>query len=97
MGGLGSGRPAGFGHHTVESCHSIDINHLQRSGCLLPGWSGTLEWTEDGECIAQISLHMEPARLVLSYRFRLHGAEWKDIEESIFVIRVSCPFGGDRP
>lgn len=96
MGGLGSGRPGGFGRHTVESCRSIDINSLQRAGCLSPGWSGTLQWTQDGECTAQISLHMEPARLVLSYRFCSHKAEWEDIKEMVPIVRVPCRFGGNR-
>ena len=42
MGASDWGRPSGFGRDTVESCCSIDVNRLQRRGCLTPGWWGTL-------------------------------------------------------
>ena len=49
MGGLGSGRSSGSGRDKVEACRAIDVNHLQRPGCLRPGWSGGWQWTRDGE------------------------------------------------
>ena len=56
MGGFGSGRPSGSGRDKVEDHRSIDVNDLQRKGCLKPGWSGSWEWTRDGERIAWIDL-----------------------------------------
>ena len=68
MGGLGSGRPSGSGRDKVEACRAIDVNHLRKTGCLRPGWSGSWQWTRDGERVAWISMRSDPDRLHLSYR-----------------------------
>jgi hypothetical protein len=96
MGGLGSGRPSGSGRNTVESCRSLDINKLQRTGCLEPGWAGGWQWTREGEQIASIGLRAEADRLHLSYRVCIQD-EWKDVTETVGIIRVPCQFGGARP
>src|SRR5206468_456360 len=83
--------------NTVESCRSLDINKLQRSGCLEPGWAGAWQWTRDGQQIACINLRAEVDRLHLSYRVRVAGGEWQDVGETIGLIRVPCRFGGNRP
>ena len=97
MGGCGSGRPSGLGRDTVESCRSIDVNRLHREGCLEPGWRGGWHWTRDGERMASINLRAEADRLRLSYRMRIGGGEWEDVEETINIDRVSCRLGGSRP
>ena len=97
MGGLGSGRPGGSGRSKVEACRSIDINRLHKTGCLGAGWSGGWEWTRDGERVAWINLRAEADRLQLSYRVRIGGGEWKDVEETVLIVRVPCRFGGTRP
>ena len=70
MGGLGSGRPAGFGKDKVEHCRSIDVNRLHREGCLAPGWMGNWQWSRDGERVAYINLRADTDRVHLSYRVR---------------------------
>jgi hypothetical protein len=97
MGGLGSGRPAGWGRGTVEACRSIDVNWLHREGCLVPGWSGGRQWTRDGEKVASIALRAEADRLHLSYRVRIGGGEWEDVAETVPIARVPCHLGGARP
>jgi hypothetical protein len=97
MGGFGSGRPSGSGRDKVEACRSIDINRLHKAGCLGAGWSGGWQWTRDGERVAWINLRAEADRLQLSYRVRIGGGEWKDVEETVRIVRVSCRFGGARP
>jgi hypothetical protein len=97
VGGFGSGRPSGFGRATVEACRSIDVNRLHRDGCLDSGWRGGWLWTRDGEKVASITLRTEADRLRLSYRVRLGGGEWEDVEESVGIVRVPCRFGGTRP
>src|SRR4051812_20980508 len=79
MGGIGSGRRGGSGRNTVESCRSLDINKLQRSGCLEPGWAGAWQWTRDGQQIACINLRAEVDRLHHSYRVRVAGGAWQDV------------------
>ena len=97
MGGSGSGRPSGLGRDTVESCRSIDVNRLHREGCLRPGWWGGWQWTHDGERVAWIQLRAETDRLHLSYRFRIVGGEWLDVDETVSIVRLPCRFGGSRP
>src|SRR4051812_20517753 len=77
MGGLGSGRPSGSGRSTVESCRSLDVNRLQRTGCLKPGWAGGWQWSQDGERVASISLRAEVDLLHVTYRFRSAGGDWE--------------------
>ena len=97
MGGFGSGRPSGSGRNTVEACRSIDINRLNKEGCLSPGWAGSLRWTRDGEKVASINLRAEADRLHLSYRVRVGGGEWEDVAETVRIVRVVCRLGGTRP
>ncbi len=97
MGGFGSGRPSGSGRDTVEACRSIDVNKLNRKGCLHPGWAGGWQWTRDGEKVASISMRSEADRLHLFYRVRIGGGEWEDVAETVRIFRVSCRLGGTRP
>jgi hypothetical protein len=97
MGGFGSRRPSGSGRDKVEHCRSIDVNKLNKAGCLNPGWTRGWQWTRDGEQVASINLRAEPDRLHLSYRVRIAGGEWENIEEPVRIVRVPCRFGGARP
>ena len=97
MGGFGSGRLGGFGRDTVESCRSIDVNRLHKTGCLVPGWRGGWEWKRDGERVAWISMRAEERRLVLSYNYRRNGEEWQSVEEPVPIVPVPCRLGGTRP
>ena len=93
MGGFGSGRSAGLGRDTVESTRSIDVNRLHREGCLRPGWCGGWQSTRDGEKVASINLRAEGERLHLSYRVRIAGSDWEEMEETVRIVRVPCRFG----
>ena len=97
MGGLGSGRPSGSGRGTVEACRSIDVNRLNREGCLRAGSMGGWQWTCDGEKVASINLRAETDRLHLTYRVRSGGGEWEDVAEPVRIVRIPCRFGGTRP
>jgi len=97
MGGIGSGRKAGFGRPKVESRRAIDVNRLNREGCLSPGWSGLWRWSRDGETVASIGLKAENALLRLTYRVREGGNDWEDIDYGVMIDRTSCNYGGSRP
>jgi hypothetical protein len=96
MGGLGSGRPAGLSRDRVEFCRSLDVNRLQKTGCLSAGWLGGWQWTRDGEKVAWINLRAEADRLDLAYRVRIAGGEWEDVAETVRIVRVPCRLGGAR-
>ena len=97
MGGLGSGRSGYGGRTTVDECRLLDVNRLNRKGCLSPGWVGSWQWTRDGERVASIRMQAGENKIVLSYRWRADGGDWKDVEEPVAVIRAPCRFGGSRP
>ena len=97
MGGIGSGRQGGFGRDKVEGCRSLDVNRLQREGCLRDDWSGGWQWTRNGEQAASIQLRSEQDRLHLTYRMRICGGEWEDVSETINIVSIPCRFGGVRP
>jgi hypothetical protein len=98
MGGFGSTRWALTSTRgTVESTPSLDINRLNRAGCLRPGYLGGWHWTRDGERLADIRLRAEEQRLIFSYRIRRNGGEWRDIEQPTPVVWFPCRFGGKRP
>jgi hypothetical protein len=97
MGGFGSGRPSGFGRDKVETCRGIDVNQLHRAGCLRPGCSGGWQWVREGERAAWINLRAEADRLHLSYRVRIDGGDWEDVDETVRIVRVPCRFGSSRP
>lgn len=97
MGGIGSGRPSGLGRDTVESCRTIDVNRLHREGCLSPGWCGGWQWSRDGEKVASINLRAEEDRLHLTYRVRIAGGDWEDVDETVRIVRIPCRYGGTRP
>jgi hypothetical protein len=98
MGGFGSTRWAWTStRDTVESARSLDINRLNRAGCLRPGYWGGWEWTRDGKPVADIRVRAEAQCLMLSYRIRRNGGEWRDVEQLAQVVWVPCRFGGKRP
>ena len=97
MGGSGSGRPSGSGRDTVECCRSIDVNELRRAGCLRAGRIGIWEWTQEGERVGWINLRAEHDRLHLTYRVQFGGGEWRDVAETVRIVRVPCRFGRARP
>jgi hypothetical protein len=98
MGGFGSTR---WGltrtRDTVETNCSLDINRLNRAGCLQSGYRGSLEWERGGELIASIRFRRDGDALVLSYRLRRHDEEWQDVEQPTQIVWTPCRFGGARP
>ena len=98
MGGFGSNRwGCSSTKDTVEGNRRLDINQLNRAGCLRPGYCGGWEWKHDGEQVASIRFRRDGDRLLLSYRVRQHGGEWRNVEQPTQIIWAACRFGGVRP
>ena len=83
--------------NTVESSHSLDINRLNRAGCLRPGCWGGWEWKHNGERVASIQLRHDGNRLVLSYRIQRHGRNGRMSNSQLRSSGAPCRFGGARP
>ena len=95
MGGYGSGR-SGYSQK-AEHLKSLDVNRLHREGCLSPGRRGYWIWSRDGTETGRIAYHAEEHHLVLDYKVRLYGGEWKTITQSIPLTYAECNYGGTRP
>jgi len=95
MGGYGSGRP-GY-KQKAEHCRSLDVNRLNREGCLRPGRQGYWVWSNDGEEVGRIGYRAEVGRYVLDYKVRQYGGDWEPITQNIPLSYANCHYGGQRP
>src|SRR5437763_480359 len=98
MGGFGSTRWTGIGtKNTVEASLPLDINRLNRAGCLRPGFRGAWEWTRDGKHFASIQVCWRGDHLVLLYSHRAPAGAWQNLEQPTAVAWTPCRLGGRRP
>ena len=95
MGGWGSGRGRS-GKDTTSDYRALDVRRLQRDGLLTPGRSFGWNWTRDGETVASIEVQAESDRVVLKYRHRSGGGEWKGERYPVWLNWTACTFGGQR-
>lgn len=97
MGGIGSGRGLRAGTaETTTSFRQLDVRRWQRDGFLLAGRAFGWQWTRDGEQVASINVRAEIDRVILSYRHRSGGGEWKDEEYPVRLAWTPCTYGGRR-
>jgi hypothetical protein len=93
MGGSGSGRRWHYGaKDTTEDFRSIDVRWLKRESMLSPGADRRISWSRRGEVVASINVGAELGRVILTYRHRSGGGEWKD--ESYPVYLSTTPSEG---
>ena len=81
----------------AESCISLTIKDVHRSGCLRPGSRGYWSYIVDGIRISQVSYRAEPDCFILKYKTRRNGDYWERITLTIGIARIRCHFGGTRP
>lgn len=96
MGGPGSGNRWRSGRAMVESFHRLDVRLLHRDGYLTPGRVFLWQWTSGGERTGCINLRVDDVCVVLRYRTRENGGEWKPVEYPVLIDRTRCTFGGSR-
>ena len=98
MGGVGSGRRWHFGaRDTTSDYRSIDVRRWQRDGLLKPHQSFSVNWTRNGENVGSVNVRTESDRVILSYRYRSHGDDWKDESYPVYLDWSECHLGGRRP
>jgi len=98
MAGPGSGnhwRPGA--KDTTGDYRRLDVRFMASAGVLRSGYQGGWQWTIEGETVAWIQLRSEQNRIILSYRHRSGGSDWKDEEYPVRVVRTPCHLGGSRP
>lgn len=97
MGGPGSGRGLRAGTaETTADFWQLDVRRWQRDGYLLAGRAFAWEWTRAGEQVAYINVRTEVDRVILSYRHRRGGGEWKSEEYPVRLDWTPCTYGGSR-
>lgn len=94
MGGYGSGRQ--FGKSTTDTYRRLDVRRLQRDGLLTPGRTYGWNWSSGGEIVASVQVRTEADRVILSYRHRSTGGEWKDESYPVRLEWTACHYGGQR-
>jgi hypothetical protein len=95
MGGYGSGRTSY--KRKAEHCRSLDVNRMQRDGCLREGSRGDWVWWCDGDEIGRIGHRFTGGQLVLNYRVRHNEADWEAITQYINLTQSDCNYGNTRP
>lgn len=97
MGGYGSGAGWRCGSKsTTDDYRSIDVRRWAREGVLRLGYWGSWQWTRNRDVVASIQMHTEVGRVILKYRHRSEGREWKDVEYPVRVVKTLCNLGGSR-
>lgn len=95
MGGFGSGCGQG-GKDTTSDMRPLDIRRLHRAGLLRPGQVFSWQWTVCGKEVSSIQVRTEVDRVILNYRNRSNGGEWRPMEYSVYVEWTGCNLGGRR-
>jgi hypothetical protein len=91
-------RPAYGGRTTCESCPSIDVRQWHREGWLYPGQQFPWSWTYGGDSAGSITVQVECAAVLLSYRSCYSGSDdWKSIQQRVPIRLTACHLGGVRP
>ena len=97
MGGSGSGTWYRYGSkETTESQHRIDIRWMRQQGYLRPGNIGTITWSRGGKKTGSIDYIVKENHMVLDFRYRFAGGEWKSATQNILFDRTPCNYGGFR-
>jgi hypothetical protein len=95
MGGYGSGHRWSSKDKTSKY-KRLDIRRLQQKGVLnLRHWLNW-QWTLNDQPYANINIRPESDRVMLSYRHRSGGGEWKNEEYPVLMTQTHCHFGGVR-
>jgi hypothetical protein len=97
MGGRGSGNRWRYGtKSTTDELRQLDVRRWAREGMLQPGYRGGWQWSRNGQQVASIQMRAEADRVILTYRHRRCGGEWKDEEYPVYIARTACHLGGSR-
>jgi len=97
MGGPGSGGWCRWNkRESLDDNISVDVRRWKRDGLLWSGNSFGWQWTVDGEASSSIRIRVEDQSIVLVYRQRVCGEDWRDIEERVHFAYTDTNFGGSR-
>jgi len=95
MGGWGSGK-RWSSKSTTGDYRRLDVRRLQRDRLLERRFWFNWQWTCNGERVGDINIRPEADRVILSYKHRRPGDDWKHEEYPVFLERTRCHYGGER-
>jgi hypothetical protein len=81
----------------TDDYREIDIRRWKLDGLLVPGKAFECKWLFKGNVIAQISVRVEAGRVLLSYRHKTAGSDWRAEEYWVSLDYTPCNLGGKRP
>lgn len=82
---------------STNNMHALDIRQLHRAGLLQTGRSSVWQWTRGGNTVASVNLCASTDGVALSYRTRVSGDAWQDVDYSVTLTWTPCNYGGERP
>jgi hypothetical protein len=96
MGGCGSGNYWRQSKETTDDHFTLDVRHLQKNGWLTPVQTVDLNWSRNGNVVASIQIQTLAQRLILKYRSRAPGGDWRQMEYPVDLEWTGCHYGGHR-
>jgi hypothetical protein len=97
MGGLGSGRMFRWDSKTsLDECRFVDVRDWKRRGLLGKVSRFSWGWWRDRTKVADIVVFVMGNSVTLSYRYRLNGGDWQDVNDTIRLVSSPCHLGGER-
>jgi hypothetical protein len=95
MGGFGSGGWNAKHASPVEHHRRIDAGLMCRRRVFREGYRGRLYWKSDDGESNWIGTAFQDGCLVLDFRYRRNGGEWQPTQQTISILRLPCPKGGE--
>lgn len=82
--------------NVTEDYLKLDVRHWWKEGYLTQGRAFNWYWTRDGETVGFIHAEVEADRVMLAYRHKYQGTEWKDECYFVRLDWTPCNYGGKR-
>lgn len=97
MGGRGSGRKSNWAElKTTDHYRQLDVRWLKREGALELGQVKIIQWFYRNGKLGEISVAAVSDAVILTYRVRKHGEDWKDISCTVRLTTTPGTNGGQR-
>jgi hypothetical protein len=75
---------------------ALDIRRLQRNGLLTPGQFLSWQLSRNSGAVTSFQIRTEANRVILKYRSRNKGGEWRQMEYPVNLEWTGCNLGGKR-
>lgn len=97
MGGSGSGRNRWRNRGDIEDTIRLDVRLFQQKRLLQPGTGYIWKWTRGDQPAGSLESVTKHDRVVLIFRAKRSGGQWRDVRQSVSLTWTACRYGGERP